>query len=336
MRLHDTVRTATPPAPGTRPVRIGVLGCAEIARRRMLPAFAASAHTRLVAVASRDAARARSTAAPYDARPVHGYHPLLERDDIDAVYVPLPAALHHTWVEAALRAGKHVLAEKPLTTEATGTARLFRLARRGGLALVENVMFVHHPQHETVRRLVADGAVGELRSFRAEFSVPRLPAADIRHQPELGGGALWDTGVYPVRAALHFLGPHLEAVGAVLTKDRGLGVDTSGAALLRTPSGVTAQLAFGLDHGYASAYELCGSHGRISVDRAFTPPADHAPVVRIESRAGRREIRLEPCDQVAAAVSAFASAALRGETTGAHSRRQAGLLAAVRDLADPS
>ncbi|MFE3588712.1 Gfo/Idh/MocA family protein [Streptomyces niveus] len=333
MRLHEAVRaTAAPP----RPVRIGVLGCAEIARRRMLPAFAADAGTELVAVASRDITRARDAVGPYDARPVHGYRALLDRDDIDAVYVPLPAALHHTWVEAALRAGKHVLAEKPLTTEPRATARLFRLARRRRLALVENVMFLHHPQHDAVRALVADGAVGEIRSFRAEFSTPRFPTDDIRYRRDLGGGALWDTGVYPVRAAMRFLGPRLEAVGAVLARDPALGVDTAGAALLRTRSGVTAQLAFGLDHGYASTYELCGSHGRITVDRAFTPPADHVPVVRIESRWDRQELRLEPFDQVAASVSAFAGAVLGGGASGADSRRQAALLTAVRVLADGS
>ncbi|CAL9650278.1 oxidoreductase [Streptomyces sp. DH-12] len=318
------------------PLRIGVLGCAEIARRRMLPAFAACPDTHLTAVASRDPERARATAEPYGARPVHGYQDLLEQDDVDAVYVPLPAALHRTWVEAALRCGKHVLAEKPLTTDDRATARLLRLARDRGLALAENTMFVHHPQHTAVRELVDAGAIGELRSLRAEFSVPRFPAGDIRHQPGLGGGALWDTGVYPVRAALHLLGPQLQAVGAVLTEDPALGVDTHGAALLRTPSGTTAHLSFGLDHGYASVYELCGSRGRLTVDRAFTPPADHPPLLRIETREGRRDIRLDPFDQVAAAVAAFAEAAATGAPPDPATLRQAGLLAAVRALATPS
>ncbi|MBL0777118.1 Gfo/Idh/MocA family oxidoreductase [Streptomyces sp. T7(2022)] len=318
---------------GAAPLRIGVLGCAEIARRRMLPAFAAYPGTHLAAVAGRDPERARATAEPYGARPVHGYRNLLAMDDIDAVYVPLPAALHHTWAEAALHAGKHVLAEKPLTTDARATARLLRLAEERGLALAENTMFVHHPQHTAVRELVDAGAIGELRFFRAEFTVPRFPADDIRLQPELGGGALWDTGVYPVRAALHLLGPELEAVGAVLTEDPAHGVDTHGAALLRTPSGVTAHLTFGLDHGYASVYELCGSRGRLTLDRAFTPPAGHPPLLRTETREGRRELRLDPFDQVTAAVAAFTEAATAGTPPDPAVLRQADLLAAVRDLA---
>ncbi|MFJ2773223.1 Gfo/Idh/MocA family protein [Streptomyces sp. NPDC087300] len=314
-------------------IRIGVLGCADIARRRMLPAMAARDGVRVAAVASRDAARARQLAAPYDARPVTGYAELVERDDIDAVYVPLPAALHERWTEAALRAGKHVLAEKPLTTASAATGRLVELAAASGLALMENVMFVHHSQHAAVAKLVAEGAIGELRAFRAEFAIPRLPDDDIRHRPELGGGALWDVGVYPVRAALHFLGDGLDVLGATLTEGPGRAVDTAGAALLSTPDGVSAQLTFGLDHAYRSAYEIGGSLGRLTVERAFTPPAGHRPCVRIERRTGTEEIVLPPDDQVAATVGAFAAAVRSGAAPDPVLVEQARLLDEVRERA---
>ncbi|WP_410537976.1 Gfo/Idh/MocA family protein [Streptomyces sp. KL2] len=324
-------------APAAAPVRVAVLGCADIARRRMLPALAASPRTELVAVAGRDRRRAEETARPYGCRAVHGYDAVLEDEAVEAVYVPLPAALHARWAEAALRAGKHVLAEKPLTTDRRRTRELLELARERGLALVENTMFVHHPQHAVVRKLLADGAVGELRSLRAEFAVPRRPEGDIRLRRELGGGALWDTGVYPVRAALYFLGPEAAVAGAVLTDDPRHGVDVSGAALLRTPDGVTAQLAFGLDHGYRSVCELAGTRGRIVVDRAFTPPADHAPVIRVEGATGVEEVRLAPFDQVAAAVDAFAAAARAGAVPDARAcLRQAELLEEIARAGRPA
>ncbi|MCX5203223.1 Gfo/Idh/MocA family oxidoreductase [Streptomyces sp. NBC_00237] len=289
-------------------LRIGVLGCADIARRRLLPAMAADPRVHVTAVAGRDLGRARELAGRFGARPVHGYAALLARDDIDAVYVPLPAALHAEWTEAALRAGKHVLAEKPLTTELASTQRLFDLATRSGLCLMENVMFVHHPQHTAVEKLLADGAIGELRSFQAAFAVPRLPSGDIRYRPELGGGALWDTGVYPLRAALHFLGDRLDVVGALLAQGATDAVDTSGTVLLRTPEGVGVQLSFGLDHGYRSRYELWGSEGSITVERAFTPPADHRPRIRVERREGPDDVLLPADDQVARTVRAFVDA----------------------------
>ncbi|MFD3976295.1 Gfo/Idh/MocA family protein [Streptomyces cyaneofuscatus] len=316
------------------PVRIGILGCAGIARRRMLPAMAACAETEISVVASRDLLRARETAHPYGCRAVQGYESVLGDPAVDAVYVPVPAALHAHWAEAALRAGKHVLVEKPLATDPGRTAELTALAAQRSLALMENVMFVHHGQHTAVGELLADGAVGAVRAMRAEFTVPARPDDDIRHRPDLAGGALWDTGVYPLRAALHFLGPHLSVTGAALSNGPGRHVDTAGAALLRTPEGVTAQLSFGLDHGYRSLYELVGSHGRITLDHAFTPPAGHVPVVRLENGDGTRELTLPAHDQVAAAVRAFAAAARAGTVPDSPTiRRQAELLADIRQAA---
>ncbi|MFI8204977.1 Gfo/Idh/MocA family protein [Streptomyces sp. NPDC085937] len=312
------------------PVRIGVLGCADIAVRRMLPAFTASPDVEVAAVASRDRGRAEGTAGRFGCRPVHGYAELLDRDDVQAVYVPLPAALHAHWVEAALEAGKHVLAEKPLTTDPDTTERLLELAGKQGVALMENVMFLHHPRHEAVRRLVADGRIGEPKSLHAAFTIPPLPDSDIRYDPGLGGGALADVGLYPLRAALHFLGPELEVIGARLAQGPGRRVETSGAALLGTPDGVTAHVTFGMEHAYLSRYELWGSEGRITVDRAFTPPADFVPLVGLHTSAGTEEIRLTPADQVAATVAAFVASVRAGHAPGADTLRQAVLLDAVR------
>ncbi|WP_405577949.1 Gfo/Idh/MocA family protein [Streptomyces sp. NBC_01190] len=326
----------------TRPLRFGVLGCADIARRRMLPAMASARDIELAAVASRSAATAARMAAPYGCRAVTGYEALLADGAVDAVYVPLPAALHATWVEAALLAGKHVLAEKPLTCDPGRTRELLALADRRGLVLRENVLFVHHRQHTVVRRLVAWGAIGRLHSCHAEFTVPAPAEGDIRHDPALGGGALWDVGPYPVRAAVHLLGPGLRVAGAVLSAAPGRAVDVAGAALLRRDDGVTASLHFGIDHAYRSRYELCGSTGRITVDRAFTPAADHRPLIAIERASGTRTLRLAADDQVANCLTTF-GAAVRARRAGRpqdadHHRdllAQADLLSAVRRSTPP-
>ncbi|BFU42717.1 Gfo/Idh/MocA family protein [Krasilnikovia sp. MM14-A1004] len=296
-------------------VRLGVLGCAEIARRRMLPAFSRTPGAVVTAVASRDAAKAEKVAAEFGGDPVTGYAALLERDDVDAVYVPLPAAMHESWVEAALRAGKHVLAEKPVTLDPAATARLAELARAHHLVLMENVMFVHHRQHATVAELVRDGAIGELRGFEATFTIPPLADDDIRYRADLGGGALSDVGVYPVRAALHLLGDDLTVCGAVLAAGAGRRVDTRGAALLRTGAGVVATLVFGMEHSYRSSYTLTGSAGRITLDRAFTPPADHQPVLHLDRNGRVEQRRLDPDDQVANTVAAFVAAVSAGGPT---------------------
>jgi NDP-hexose-3-ketoreductase len=289
---------------------IGVLGCADIAMRRVLPALAALPAARLVAVASRDRSKAEQAGARFGCAGLRGYEALLARDDIRAVYIPLPPAMHHEWVCRALEAGKHVLVEKPLTTSYADTREAVELARRKGLVLAENFMFLHHSQHETVRKMVADGAIGDLRVFQGSFAVPPLKSTSYRYQPELGGGALLDTGVYPLRAAQLHLGPDLRVLGACLRVDRATGVDVAGSALLSTPEGVTAQLDFGFEHAYRSRYALWGGTGRLSALRAFTPPEQLRPPLLLEEQDKATELAVAPDDQVRNCMAAFVAAVL--------------------------
>lgn len=225
--------------------------------------------------------------------------------DIDAVYVPLPNALHTEWIERALCAGKHVLAEKPLTTSLTSTARLVALAAAEGLVLAENITYPHHSQHAHVSSLVQEGAIGALRSVSAAFSIPPRDPSDIRYQPALGGGSLLDCGVYPISVARRLLGDGLEVAGASLRYEAG--VDRSGSVLLRRADGATALLSFGMEHYYLSRYEVHGSEGRITVDRAFTPDGTAVPAVTVERGGAVEQAPLAADDQYKNAVTAFAS-----------------------------
>lgn len=306
-------------------VRLGVLGCADVARRRVLPAVSAAPGIELVAVASRDAAKAEAFTAELGGEPVHGYETLLDREDIDAVYIPLPSGLHAEWIERALLKGKHVLAEKPLTTSSADTERLVELARARGLVLVENYMFLHHAQHAAVRALLDDGVIGELRAFSATFAIPARPDGDIRLDPALGGGSLLDTAGYPVRAAQLFLGTELCVVGARLHHDKA--VDLGGAALLESATGIPAQLSFGLDHGYLSRYEFHGSRGRLALEHVFTPGPDHHPVAHV----GQNRHPLPADNQYLNSVIAFTKAVDKGEPVDAGATvTQAALIDEIR------
>ncbi|GAA1865361.1 Gfo/Idh/MocA family protein [Actinomadura bangladeshensis] len=293
-------------------IRMGVLGCASIALRRVLPAMKEAEGIELTAVASRDPAKAREVAGRFGCGAAGGYGELLDRPDVDAVYIPLPTGLHADWASRALSAGKHVLAEKPLTGDHATALGLVDQARKAGLLLMENYMFLHHSQHETVRKLIADGRIGELRVFSASFGIPPLDAADWRYRPELGGGALLDVGVYPIRAASHFLGAELDVVGSVLRTDPARGVDLAGHALLCTPSGVTVELSFGFEHSYRSCYSLWGDRARLTLERAFTPPPSRRPVVRIESQDRTEELTLPADHQFKNIAESFARSILRG------------------------
>ncbi|MCP2329565.1 NDP-hexose-3-ketoreductase [Hamadaea flava] len=295
-------------------LRLGVLGCADIAERRTLPAAATVPGIEIAAIASRDAAKAQRLCTLFGGRPVAGYDALLARNDVDAVYIPLPPLLHRDWVDKALRAGKHVLAEKPLTTSRVDAAALFALAEEQRLVLLENYMFLHHSQHTHVRDLLAQGAIGAVREFCGAFTIPPRPAGDIRNDPRTGDGALLDIGGYPIRAAAHFLPGPLAVRGAVMRTSTQTTVVTGGSILLGNDLGMAAQLTFGMEHSYVSRYEFRGSTGRLWLDRAFTPPPDLAPVVHLETADGTRTVTLPPDDQFANVLAAFAAAVTAGST----------------------
>ncbi|GAA2343508.1 Gfo/Idh/MocA family oxidoreductase [Streptomyces kunmingensis] len=322
--------------PDIEPLGVAVLGAADIARRRTVPALLRSPLVRLVAVASRTTDKARTFADRFGCEAVTGYERLLDRDDVDAVYIPLPNALHETWAEKALRAGKHVMVEKSLTASAAAATELARTAQERNLAFMENFAFLHHTQHTRVRELLADGAIGTLRVFTASFGIPRTDSSLIRYSRALAGGALRETGCYPIRAAQLFLGEDVEVVGARLRHEPDGGCDLAGSVLLADGAGTTAQCDFGLDHAYRNTYALWGSEGRIEVDWAFTPPPGHAPLVRLRRAGHTEEWTLPAADQFLGAVTAFAEAARDPAAHREHSAaaiRQAALVESVVELA---
>ncbi|MGB3443761.1 MAG: Gfo/Idh/MocA family oxidoreductase [Actinophytocola sp.] len=321
-----------------RPVRIGLLGCADIAWRRTLPVIRAEPAAELVAVAARDTDKAKVFAEEFGGKVVSGYQALLDSPDVDAVYVPLPAGLHREWIVRAFDAGKHALVEKPLTTRSEDTAEVFALARARGLTLMENLTFVRHGLHSAVADLVDAGEIGDLRSVHGVFGFPPLNPRDIRYRPDLGGGALLDAAVYPLSAARMFLGPELEVVAATLTEDPECGVDVAGSALLCSADGRTAQVEFGFQHGYRCEYTLWGSRGSIFVDRAYTPPPAWRPTVRVRRRDETRELVLPPEDQFANTLREFIAAVRTGREAvdrAAQIATLARLVDEVRDRARP-
>lgn len=293
-----------------RPVTVGVVGCADIATRRMMPAMQRCPDVRLVLVASRAPERAKSVAAEFDVEAAEDYDRLVRDPRVEAIYLPLPNALHEDWVRWCLAEGKHVLAEKPLTTRYEATRELTDLAASNGLVLMENIVFPHHLQHARVLELLADGVIGELRTLHAAFTIPPRPADDIRYRAALGGGALLDNGVYPISAAQLFLGTGLEVRGASLCRSGE--VDVGGSVLAVGTDGVAGHLDFGMQHFYSARYVLHGSEGRITVDRAFTPPPDHRPQISLERRDGTEQVQIAPDDQYRGMMAAFARAVRTG------------------------
>jgi xylose dehydrogenase (NAD/NADP) len=255
----------------TRPVlRWGLLGTARI-NRRVIPALRASPANRLVAVASRDPARAAGYATEWGIERAHGsYEALVADPEVDVVYVPLPNHLHAEWTVRAARAGKHVLCEKPLALTVEEVDAVATAARESGVVVTEGFVYRHHPQTLEVKDLVDGGAVGRVQLVRGTFRFTLDRPNDIRFRPEWGGGCLWDVGCYPLSFTRFVLGEEpMEVAGTQVLGPSG--VDEAFAGQLRFPRGVLAQVDAGFRSDPRTALEIVGTEGTILVRQPWRP-----------------------------------------------------------------
>ncbi len=286
-------------------VKLGVMGCADIARRSMIPAIKFLPDKfDLVAVASRTEDKAALFAKEFTCKSVVGYDNLL-KEDIEAVYIPLPTGLHDEWINKALLAGKHVYAEKSIAYSYDATKGMVQNAKAKNLSLMEGFMFQYHTQHQIVTELIKSGGIGETRCFRSSFGFPPLSASNFRYDNELGGGVVFDAAGYTVRAVHFILGKDYEVVSSSLFFDEAFGSHTYGSAFLKGRNGVGAQIAFGFDNFYQCNYEVWGSKGKITVDRAFTPGPDFSPTIVLETVKERKIIAAEKCNHFVNAMNVF-------------------------------
>jgi predicted dehydrogenase len=263
----------------------------------------------IVAVASRDPERAADYARQHGIGRAYGsYEQLLADPDLDAVYVSLPNSLHVEWAMRALEAGKHVLCEKPLASRAAVVAELFDAAERTDRLCMEAFMWRHNTQTRQLTRLVADGAIGELRLVRAAFSFSLSDLANVRMLPELEGGALMDVGCYCVSGARLLAGePRAVSARQVLGPT---GVDVRFAATLAFEGDVLGQFDAAFDLPDRSELEAIGSGGQISVS---DPWHCRAPGLTLRRGEQVERLAIEPVDSYQLELENF-GAAIRGET----------------------
>ena len=192
-------------------VNIGILGCANIAHKYIIPTLLEMSVYNIIGIASRTKEKANQFSNTFFIKPYYSYESLLNVEELEAIYIPLPNALHAEWIEKAFGKGLHVLVEKSLATSFEDVLRLNRMALEKKYVLLENFQFRFHKQLEVIKELVKDGKIGPLRCVRSSFGFP--PFSDkknIRYNKKLGGGALLDAGAYPVKISQIFLGNDIE------------------------------------------------------------------------------------------------------------------------------
>jgi predicted dehydrogenase len=252
-------------------MRWGILGTARI-NRRVIPAIRLARRSELVAVASRNRARAEHYAAEWSIpRGLAGYQTLLDDPSIDAVYIPLPNTDHVPWTLAAIAAGKHVLCEKPLALDAADVDRIAAAAAAARVIVEEGFMYRHEPLTRRVIDLLNGGAVGSVRAVISGFTFALESPVNIRLNPALGGGALWDVGSYPVTYAQLIAG-HEPKIVAGTALWHASGVDEDFMGLLRfDPGSITANIYAGFRASYRTWLEVIGSEGSLTVPNPFRP-----------------------------------------------------------------
>ena len=288
----------------TDPIRWGVLGAANFARTTMAPAIHDAENAVLSALATSSADKAAGFAAMAPGLKVHdSYEALLADPDIDAVYIPLPNAMHVEWTETAARAGKHVLTEKPIAMDRTEIDRLIALRDETGLLIAEAYMIPHHPQWQMVRDMVRGGEIGEILHIDGYFTFRLTDGGNIRLNPALGGGVTRDIGVYTLGSARLVTGLEPQNVEARFGwRD---GVDVS-ARIWANFGAATCSIYMSMEAPNRQVVTYHGTDGFIELTAPFNPVVHREASVRLVRADGEERLtRFPTARQYVNQVEAF-------------------------------
>lgn len=286
----------------------GLLSTARI-NRRLIPAIRAARRAELLAVASRDPVRAEAYAAEWEIPRVHGsYEALLEDPEIDIVYISLPNSLHAEWTIRAARFGKHILCEKPLALSVDECDEIIAAAESSGAVVVEAVMYLYHPLLQKALDLVKKGAVGQVTTVRGTFSYFLDRLHDVRWDPELGGGSLWDVGSYPV-SFIRWVAGEPEQVFGWQTLSAS-GVDATFAGVMHYENGVLGVFDCGFRQQFRVQAEVTGTEGSLIVEHPYTITSESR--LFLQRGFEEEEITLPEADAYQCEVEALTAAALDG------------------------
>lgn len=296
-------------------LRWGVLSTAAIGLEQVIPAMQQGQYTSVVAIASRDFAKAQTAATAQGIPTAYGsYDELLADPEVDAVYNPLPNQLHVPWTIKAAEAGKHVLCEKPFSLTVAEATSLLAVRSRTGVKIGEAFMIRSAPQWLRLRGLLDQGRVGELRSIVGYFSYFNVDPANIRNQLECGGGALLDIGCYPVHASRYAFGEEPTRVVARIDHDPQMQTDRLTSAILDFPAGQAIFTCSTQLVPYQRIHFL-GTRGRIEIEIPFNAPNNRPTRLFIDDGGDLfgKDITTETfpvCDQYTLQGDAFSKAVL--------------------------
>jgi predicted dehydrogenase len=292
-------------------VRWGIISTANIGVRKVIPAMQQGEFCEIVAIASRDLAKARAAAEQLGiARAYGSYEELLADPDIDAIYNPLPNHLHVEWSIKALEAGKHVLCEKPLAPSVAEGELLLEAARQHPeLKVMEAFMYRMHPQWQLARQMVREGKIGTLRTIQSFFSYYLDDPTNVRNIAAFGGGGMLDIGCYTISLARFIFEAEPQRVLGIVERDERFQTDRLASAMLDFGSG-TSTFTCSTQLANYQRVNIFGTQGRIEIEIPFNAPANESTRIFYQAGDTLSEIKLPACDQYTLQGDLFAQAVL--------------------------
>lgn len=263
-------------------IKFGIIGCSRIAERSVIPAIMKSDFAELEIIGSRNSENAKHIANKFNCKKFGTYNDVISDESVDAVYISTPIGTHEKWSINASANGKHVYCEKSSTVSFQSAKKMIENAKQNNVRIMEGFMFKFHPQHKKVKELINNNKIGDVISFEGKFGFPSFPEGDIRYVKELGGGFLNDSACYPICASRMIFEKEPIGVSCNLSIDSNLGVDIRGSSILLFEDGKTASVTYGNGNYYQANYNIWGSEGIISLDRAYSVPVDFETEVKIQ------------------------------------------------------
>jgi predicted dehydrogenase len=287
-------------------IRWGILSTAKIGREKVIPAIQKSENCEVVAIASRNIELAKATAAKLNIVRAYGsYEELLEDKAIDAVYIPLPNHLHVPWAKKALAANKHVLCEKPIALTVTEANELLEAAKqRPHLKIMEAFMYRFHPQWAQVKKLITDGAIGQLKNIHSAFYYYNTDANNVRNKKEIGGGGLLDIGCYCISQSRFIFNEEPTSVHGSLFYDPELQIDSLTSGILNFSSGSSVFTCSTQLTPYQYV-KIIGTEAWIQIDMPFTPQYDEKTRIWLHKGNITTEFKFDPADQYTLQANLF-------------------------------
>ncbi|OBZ13126.1 Gfo/Idh/MocA family protein [Bacillus sp. FJAT-26390] len=300
----------------TDKLKWGILGCAGIAKRAVIPGLKLSELNEVAAIASRSLDNAKKTAEELHIETAYGsYEELLADPSIDVVYIPLPNHLHREWTIRAAEAGKHILCEKPLALTAKEAAEMAEAAAKAGVLLSEAFMYRYHPRYDMIKKLIDAGEIGEVRGIRSAFTFNNAGHKEnVRYRKEWGGGSIYDVGCYPINAARLLLGKEPEAVTVqALFSPEHDDVDMMASGLVEFEGSVSLTFDCGMWAAFRNPLEVLGSDGTIEVPSAFVTGEPGSGNFFVSAKGERREVEVPHVNAYTAQADHLAQA-IKGGT----------------------